>query len=237
VTTLLYSYLTTEDDGEELRYSLRSVEENLHMGTLDVMVVGDKPSWFVNGIHVEGNPTRDKATNMMFNVHAACSALQSLNVLNAVYLSDDYLLMYPQEDVFPIHRGTLEDHIRAFRKFKDEDDWYRVALDATFNLLTRAGHPEPLSWEMHLPMPLNVEMAVKSLAPFLKADPAPFWRTMYGNLVGFPRPAYRSQDGLYYGQSPMRIGTPWVSAIPSQWEGHMHRRARRMFKRPSRWEG
>jgi len=96
---------------------------------------------------------------------------------------------------------------------------------------------DALSFEMHLPMPLDTAKASKILTAFCERDGVkPFWRTIYGNLAGFNRPVRVAQDGLYYGQSPMRIGTPWVSAIPSQWEAHMHRRARRMFKEPSRFE-
>lgn len=236
VTHLLYAYKATEDDGEELRYSLRSVEKNLHMGPLLVTVVGDRPSWWRYNF-IPGNPTDDKATNMLWNIAEATKSLWEDGVDEVIYLSDDYLLMFPQEDIIPITYGDLADHIAEFRRFKGPDDWYRIAIERTQELLHHAGTLEPLSFERHLPMPLDTAKASKILAPFsTREGPKPFWRTMYGNLAGFDRPVRKSQDGLYYGQSPVRIGTPWVSAIPSAWEAHMRRRAHRMFPRPSRWE-
>lgn len=237
MTFLLYAYKATEDDGMELRYSLRSVERNLHVGDLDVMVVGDKPSWFVEGHHVEGNPTQDKPTNMLWNVREACDRLWEWGVDKAIYLSDDYLLMYPQEDVLPVAHGPLDKFVSStYIKTKPKDDWYRVAIEQTQRYLHRAGCLEPLSFEMHHPLPLDTARAGAVLSSFIGVMPAPFWRTIYGNLVGFERPVRVAQDGLYFGQSPMKIGTPWVSAIPTAWEAHMERRARRMFREPSRWE-
>lgn len=241
MTWLMYAYKATEDDGEELRYSLRSVEQNLHMPDLNVMIVGDRPSWFKGGMHVPGNPSEDKPFNMLYNSVEGSRALTELGVSEAIYLSDDHLLMFPQEDVMPLSWGTLDEHVRYYRRIKAHGDWYREAIQETQRLVDRDTYlgKDALSFELHMPLPFYPEDLVGALDRYLKPEegrPLPFWRTMYGNLVGYRRDVRFTQDGLYYGQSPMRIGTPWVSAIPSQWEAHMRRRASRMFREPSRWE-
>lgn len=238
-TWLLYAYKANDLDGEELRYSLRSITENLHMGEVEVMIVGDKPSWFCRGHFVEGNPFDEYGPrNTFHNIATASKVLADWGVADAIYLDDDYLLMYPQEDVIPVSQGPWEPYVKRMFRGRPKDNWWRVGAENTTALLRAAGISDPLSFEMHHPLPIRTDAAATVLAQVLRerVDAMPFWRTTYGNLVGFERPVRIAKDGLYYGGSPVKIGLPWVSAIPSQWEAHMRRRAEKAFRSPSRWE-
>lgn len=233
MTWLLYLYKAEETDGAELRLSLRSIQRYLQMPDIEVMLVGDKPSWISGVHHVEGNPTPDKVHNMIWNVAEGCRHLRGEN--EVYFLADDYMLLDPTDSILPVCWGPLDEHVEHVVRGKGKVDWYSRALLNTHSLLKRAGISKALSFEMHRPLPLCPEDAAKCLDSVLKTRDLPFWRTTYGNLVGYDQPVHRGRDGLFFGNRTP-LGLPWVSTAPETWDKPIGRRISALFPEPSRWE-
>lgn len=233
-THLLVLYKSEPTDGEELKYSLRSLEKNLHIDTdYTITVVGDMPTWIQGAEHLHGNPHQDdKVRNMMHNVVEGCRHLQGEE--RAYFFADDYILMDPTEEILPCYWGRLADQVELVTGRFGKDHWYSRSMKATYRI-TSAFSEEPRSWDLHRPMPLQPARAVEVLSPLLKAGTVPFWRTTYGELAGFDRPAYHAHDGKYHsGRYP--IGVPWVSTDEAMWQARPGRTIRKRLDTPSRWE-
>ena len=232
MTLLIYSYKTALGDGVELQYSLRSIQANLHMPDLKVMLVGDEPpSWMRPDEFVVGNPTDDKVLNMGYNLRAACERLVEWGPSDEEvwYLSDDYFLLDAATSIAPTHRGHLSDHLAKCRRDLRAGHWYTKALSTTLEEL-QGERAMLLSYELHRPMPIQPDL-------FLEAtDRMPdtvFWRTWYGNVAEVN--AYFARDGRYVGKS-LPQGVPWVSSEDRVWAEWMGRKIADMFPAASRWE-
>lgn len=131
----------------ELRYSLRSMEKNLRdLGR--VFVVGHKPDWLINVVHI---PMKDihrknKDANLIDKVLAACRTGVSDKFL---FASDDQCLLQPVSlaELKAYHIGRLED--------KPADFWgggrWKRRLRRTYGLLL---HEEKTTfhYDSHVPM-------------------------------------------------------------------------------------
>jgi hypothetical protein len=140
---VLYIYRHS-DWGEELKYSLRSVEK--YINPERVVIAGDKPKWLKNVLHVE--------TERHSRYKDACNSL--LKALNVI--SGDYVLMH--DDIFllkeykPVLRynGTLKDRVKRTGGER------RTCL---MNTLER--HPEGTNYALHYPLPFQTETMRKAL--------------------------------------------------------------------------
>lgn len=106
-------------ENEELRYALRTWEQNLTFGKL-VAVGGPCPNWFVPDIMVRNDMKLNKMEQCYDNL---------MKVLQIPELSDDILIM--MDDIFVLkkigqwkinyNRGTLQEHWdRSVEKMVDQ---------------------------------------------------------------------------------------------------------------------
>jgi len=140
-------------DNEELRYALRSVRANV-AGLGRIVIVGYKPPWLGGVVHipVRQNPRR-RFRNVVANLLAACQAPISDRF---VYANDDEFVMAPIPITgFPLtHAGSLADHIGRLDAGGRNAAW-SMRLSSTLALLTDRGHPDPLSYALHVPMTVD----------------------------------------------------------------------------------
>jgi hypothetical protein len=134
----------------ELRYCLRSVEKHL-TGYGDVFIIGDKPAWLRNVIHIpfdEGPApkTYEKEKNIFNKITAACGDDRVTD--NFLFMNDDHFLLQDYEaGKFPYYcDGLLND-------YKTVTD-YKNTIWNTIDCLRPSGR-DGLYFDIHCPIEYN----------------------------------------------------------------------------------
>jgi hypothetical protein len=173
------------DDNEELRYTLRGIAA--HVPHRTVWVVGHCPPWV--SLQVQHIPVAQRGTrweNSRANRMAAC---EHPNVAeNFLLFNDDFFVLEPVERIPLHHRGTVRqvagEHLREGRRTE-----YLAGMRATARFLRECGVDEPLSYELHVPMPCTKRGLATALRVAEDSGIAvPHVRTLYGNLAAPDRP-------------------------------------------------
>jgi hypothetical protein len=161
-------------DNNEIRYSLRSVEKFLS-GVENVWVVGEKPSWLKNVIHlpfpdITGVPWRNTMAKLL---HVCKQADLSDEFL---YMNDDFFLHdYFDIETFPyLYRGNLPAGRRVSRL---------AALNRKENTteILKQMRITTLDYDMHAPFRFQKEKVLR--LPITEKMPGAFHpRSLYGNL-------------------------------------------------------
>jgi hypothetical protein len=156
-------------ENEELRYSIRSATRNLQHA--NVWVIGDKPDWYV-GPFIQTQQVEGKKYD---NVKAGLvKAIESDQVSDdLVLMNDDFYVLQPTELNY-YYSGTLDERIKRIST-KSPNNLYSNRLTETMHELQDLGIPEPLDYELHIPMKLD-----KAGLP--EALEFPQFRSAYGNL-------------------------------------------------------
>jgi hypothetical protein len=154
---------------EELRYSIRSATTNLEHTS--VWVIGDKPDWyvgpFIQSQQIEGR----KYDNVKAGLLKAIESDQVSDDL--VLMNDDFYVLQPtQLDYY--YSGTIDERIKKIST-KSPNNLYSNRLTDTMDELQDLGIPEPLDYELHIPMKLHK-------AGLAEALEFPQFRSAYGNL-------------------------------------------------------
>lgn len=194
------------ENNPELKFSLRTLAANLPHDR--VWLVGEKPSWTTGVEFIEGgNPHSNKTANYSYNVLLACrEAAVSENFL---LFNDDFFVTAPMPEIPVYHRGPLSVHLRQSRH---RADWWAKGLRRTARMLYDAGINDCLSYELHVPMPVNKFAMLSTLERFCEPPPG-FLRSLYGNehriggerladvknirLGGVQRPLHSTQDNVW----------------------------------------
>jgi hypothetical protein len=161
---------------QELRYSLRSLA-NLPHGR--VWIAGHRPPWVrgVGHIPVPAQPTKYQGSTA--NLRAA---VQHPDVAeDFILMNDDFFVMTPVEEVPILHRGPV-DRVEAYYASRGRG-LYLQGLRDTKALLASLGYPAPLSYEVHVPMPMT-KARVREALEVGGHLPVLHKRTLYGNLFG-----------------------------------------------------
>jgi hypothetical protein len=166
------------DQNDELRYSLRSVAENLPHRR--VWVVGHLPPWVTGTEWLPTDQSDTKYRNSTGNVRAACEhpAISDPFVL----MNDDFFVLKPIEAIPALHRGPV-DQVAA--SYESSYGWstYLGGMRDTADLLRGLGVAEPISYELHVPMVVHKAEMLEALEVGAHV-PVLHKRTMYGNLAG-----------------------------------------------------
>jgi hypothetical protein len=125
---------------------------------------------------------RAKWANARTNRRAACEHPEVSD--RFVLFNDDMYVMRPIAAVPVLHRGPVDAVIRLFER-RGASSAYLAGMRGTAAWLREAGCADPLSYELHVPMPVTKErlLAVLHLAGGV-GFPVPHVRTLYGNLYG-----------------------------------------------------
>ena len=164
------------DDNEELRYSLRSLQNIPHDR---VWIFGDAPVW-VRNVEIVRLPRKaDKQVSALNNLIAACQHPEVSETF--LIMNDDFFIMVPMDRVPFLNMGPLDRVIDEHKK----GSAYTEAMRKTYHrLLTLVDDPMGLvSYELHIPM--EIEKTGMLLALSLgQGIHGLHNRTMYGNLEG-----------------------------------------------------
>lgn len=230
MTTMMYLFKKNSSDGEELKYSLRSIQQNF-VGDIKPVVIGDKPTWYIGDHIASSNQPGAKYRNILRNTLVGLHALYSEGTV--YYSDDDYFLMDPVSSVELAYWGPLDEHVADVVKYHGDEHAYSKHMKSTQAYIDSAAAQ---SFELHRPMPVRTDLAYHAL---LKAweqqDPIPFWRTVYGNVaLNEGISCFKVNDGRV--DSPGRDGVPWLSTSDNHWRGRWGQTIRETFTTPSRWE-
>ena len=241
MTVFVYHYKATNDDGLELKYSLRGLDK-FYIGPKTIWVIGDPlPSWARGIRHVPveqaGGLTR-KCKNMLDNAYIGAYQMLQEGIDRAVYLSDDHVLTDYTDEVFVTYRAPWDEHLAFARTRRGEPgvEWLVAGFEATEQHLwmMRPQQPNQLSYDIHRPFPLVLDQVVEALGSWRDVLPqyAPMWRTIYGNFAEHDSIPVRARD--VRADSGVQPGSRWASTDerypkskrfiaalliePSQWE-------------------
>lgn len=178
----------------EIRFSLRSVEKHLK-GVGKVYVVGNKPNWLVNVVHI---PAKD--TNKIPDINICAKTLRACrsDISDTfLFMNDDhYLLSDFQADKFPfLHSGDLLARIQ--KRTKDD---YQKRLVNTFNALMTNGL-KTNNFDIHVPILYNKRMFKKIMEYYDWSIPNAFViKSLYANSI--------QKAGRKIKHSDIKIHTP-----------------------------
>lgn len=228
-------YVHREDElAEELRCSLRSLRNFPHGR---VWVAGYKPRW-VKAAHIPTDQRRSKHINSTANLIAAC---RHPEVSDPFWLfNDDFFVLQPVEPKV-WHRGTVAEVVADYENRLGGISPampYRRGMVETARLLERWGHTHPLSYELHLPMPVPKASADVLERAYVEGRtiPALHKRTVIGNVfhLGGDQMADVKVTDL---ETTWESGQEYVSTGNSAFHsGAVGRRLRELFADPSPFE-
>ena len=159
----------------ELRYSLRSVEQNFPHRNV----------WFYGGQPIELTPDRrapiiqtgktryEKVRNML---RMAC---ENNDLTEDIWLfNDDFFILRPLEDVPAWYDDDLPARIRSIELRRGSKSAYTQQLQRTIETLRDAGYGL-LNYAVHVPMRINRKKMLQTLERF---PDCPMFRALYGNM-------------------------------------------------------
>lgn len=162
---------------EELRYSLRSVEQNLPHR--HVFLFGGCPTfvdkkkvkhkYIPQGKHSKWDNTSDLLKQVCLDKDVS---------ENFILFNDDFFVMRPIKQMVTYHDRTLAERIDDFSK-KYPTSRYVQRLKVARQTLGLHGVSNPLNFELHTPMLFNKE---KLLEVYREYSEVGAKRTIYGNL-------------------------------------------------------
>ncbi|WPR52850.1 hypothetical protein SJI45_19125 [Streptomyces sp. S399] len=216
----------------QLRYALRSWAANLPHRR--VWLAGYLPGWAREVGHI---PTRQTGTKYQNTTKAVRAACEHPGVTDTFLLcNDDFFVMTPQPDRFPVyHRGPVRD-VEAYYATRGSGKYLR-GLRETRDLLVSLGHEDPLSYELHVPLPVSKSGMLKTLQVGRRLDVL-HKRTAYGvlNQLGGERMA--DVKILHRAPRGYTTASPLLSTMPDSFtNGAVGKHIRATFPRACRYEG
>lgn len=222
------------DRNEELRYSIRSIEQNMPFGRL--WVVGKRMPWMSDEVHHLGLYQRSgwKYVNGWKNTMEFLNYKGSDMSDDVVLMNDDFFVVEPVSGVPFTHRGPVAGFL---------EDWGRKANApypkggiTTYYLMRKWGLHRPLCYETHIPMVVNRPAMLDVLERARQhTQVLPLHRrTIYGNVYGVGGELV-DDPKVYSAHDPLPEG-PFVSSNDHSFIGVVGSQIRELFPEPSRFE-
>lgn len=215
---------------EALRYALRSWAANLPHRR--VWLVGYRPPWAYDVEHI---PTHQAGATKYRNTTAAVRAVcEHPDVSDTfLYCNDDFFVMRRQESMPVFHRGPVRE-VESYYATRGNGSYLR-GLRETRDLLVKLGHEDPLSYELHVPLPITKAGMLHALEVGGHLDVL-HKRTAYGVLAGIGGTRLRDVKVLH--RAPrFDTSSAFLSTMPDSFtNGHVGRYIRETFRRPGPYE-
>lgn len=214
-------------DSDEIRYSLRSIEQNFPHRK--VWIYGGKPEGIEPDRYVEviqkGRTRYSKVTNTIKQI------CQNEEITDRFWLfNDDFFVTKKVEDMLPVADGSIAQRVRVIEAKTGIKSSYALALEHTAEILARKGY-DTLCYAVHLPMLIDRKAALEALAEF---PGEPMFRCIYGNYVA--EASLITADVKVFGDEAPEDDWLFLSTDDTAWSSKAGEYIRAMFRRPSRWE-
>ena len=224
-------YLLKDGPNEELRYSLRSVEQNFPADK--IVFVGGKPDGITPDLFIkvdQSEPT--KWYNTRKNL---LTAIQDDRVSDEFWLfNDDFFIMREYKHDQAEFDGTLWHHIAQIESRHGMNmSKYTLMLRHLCKTLRDAGVHEPKNYAIHRPMLIQKTKALETLQRF---PSEPMFRALYGNVnkIGGRQVADCKVTPWY---RPDCSDTDVISTEDTAFaKADVGQFVRNFFPKPSRWE-
>lgn len=238
--SIIYVYNSLGSNGDELRYSLRSLKNLPHD---KVVVSGDRHDWFSDDIiHI---PIDRRVHSKYHDAERRWgNALKAdLGITDFYAFNDDFFIVKPLELVPNYHVGKLyEAHLTRVKNHGHSS--YTEAMQRTDRFLHDQGITDRYAYATHTPMRMNVTnrlLVHHMLLDRLRDGYTIMPRTVYGNM--FVAPSEEIEDvkiidletGLNDIQSILTTGIVSTHEYSFS-QGKIGRELRAMFPEPSRYE-
>jgi hypothetical protein len=215
------------DENEELRFSLRSLVNLPHD---QVWIVGHKPSWVTGVEHLPTFQAGTKYENSTQNLLAACDHPDVADEF--ALMNDDIYVVKPLKAVPVFHRGPVAELVAYYRRKQGP---YLEGMQATAGLLAGWGFSDPLSYELHMPLPVVKAAMADVLRRGIGHTPVLHKRTLYGNVMGIGGELTQDCKIRRPLDASQAITGPFLSTKDSTFR-YARRRLERMFPFPSPYE-
>lgn len=183
-------YICRPGENEELRYSIRSVVENLPHS--NIWVVGEKPGWYVgNFVHIPAD------YNKMRNARRNLKVISQTPEISDEYIlmNDDFFIMEKIEDFDNYYSGTLLEKCKYYERLSPAS-YYTASLRETYEYLTRAiGMENPLNYEQHVPMKVTKDGISDAI------NRKGLHRSLYGNISQVGGENMESDVKVYFNET------------------------------------
>lgn len=171
-------------DNNELKYSLRSIEKHL-ANYRHVYVMGEKPAWLQNVVHIPVNETGRSGPERIYRkILRAC---QEPNLSNPfLFMNDDFFFLKPTDaPTMPFYYdGTLKEAIEK----KHKGGPYKEALINTFEAVNGRCIQPALHYDIHTPILYDKQVFRFSMAAVdWKARFGYVIKSLYANTAGAQR--------------------------------------------------
>ena len=168
-------FVKDEPENEELRYSLRSVEQNFSYR--NVWFCGGCPDGLKPDKHFDLKQEEfvkwDRVRAMIAKVCENDEISEDFWLFN-----DDFFILKPMKGMKPQYNGELKPYIEYTEsKHNGIADGFTIRLRQAYQDLTKAGLTT-LNYEVHKPMLINRKKALEVLRAFPNT---PCFRSLYGN--------------------------------------------------------
>ena len=202
--TVFYPYWESASEWEELRYSLRSVDQHLKT-EYRVCIVGDLPHWIQNVIHIPY--TREYFVPNPSTYNALRMLQQFMNYAATHDLPDGFIRMY--DDIYFLQHRTLED-LKVTRVIRSGSEgtalisggglWRKQVAD-TVVLLKELGYQGNMT-ESHCPELFSAEKMQFIYTKFGLPENELITSTLYYNVFPFDVTIVdrKVQRAIFYGE-------------------------------------
>lgn len=217
------------EQNEPLRHSMRTVAR--HVPFRRAWVAGYAPG-FVNrdvvGL-VEVPQEGTKHENSTANLYAACQDPEISDPF--IWLHDDMFAMRPVTVLPLVDKGPMQRFAERLRSKYQRDYPYLTGMEATQDLLRRHGIPDPISYEVHVPIVVYKEAMLAAIELAREAGVvAPHKRSIYGNMTFKPEQSVTVDDPkIAFSAVPSHEPETWLSTSTTSWAGYTGRRIRKEF--------
>lgn len=162
---------------DELRYSLRSIEENLNHGKVFFYCGkpdGIEPDVYVQ--HVQTGVTKwERARSSLIKICENKDMTKKFWLFN-----DDFYILAPMTSEKPLHRGLIKDHyLDVEKRHGGMITAYTRQLRNCEDMLKSAGCTT-LDYALHVPMLIDRAKMLEALQMFPRC---PMFRSLYGNYA------------------------------------------------------
>ncbi|MFJ5908750.1 hypothetical protein [Streptomyces californicus] len=214
----------------QLRYALRSWAAHLPHGR--VWIVGYLPPWAQTAEHLPLLQGGTKYANTTAAVHRACE--NPLISDPFILCNDDFFVMHGLTEVPVLHRGPVRE-VEAYYAARASGAYLR-GMRETATLLGELGHPDPLSYELHVPMTIDKTKMLQALDLGSHLDVV-HKRTLYGNLAQLGGGQIADVKILHRAPTGYTANDVFLSTMPDSFaNGRVGQHIRKAFPEPSVYE-
>jgi hypothetical protein len=163
-------------NNNEIRYSLRSLERNLHYR--DIYIVGEKLHWFKNIKHIPAkDPYQEKLKNALYKLKIACKIPQLSE--NFILMNDDFFILKKKKTIKYYYKKTLS---QSKKDHPTKKGYYYESITNTEKLLKELKIKSKYDYSLHYPFIYNKNKLLMMLSLIEDKNEQLLLRTIYGNL-------------------------------------------------------